>query len=151
MIISYYINYKHAFNYKNELPTAEVCKNSMNPLGPSCSLWAFPEDTPKVKMSFPLGTSDKNYKTLKNVKILIFKYTYKTAPAGFAKRMQYKYIYIYVYINIYICLYMNTYFIYKYVHTMALIAIESVRFHRFLTWTNVNGISTNSMMPTSFC
>ena len=41
-------------------------------------------------------------------------------------------------------------FIYKYVHTMALIAIESAKFHRFLTWINVNRISTNSMMPTSF-
>ena len=33
---------------------------------------------------------------------------------------------------------------------MALIAIEIAKFHRFLTWINVNSISTNSMMPTSF-
>ena len=42
-----------------------------------------PGGAPRVKMSFPLGTYDKNWGTWKNMEIFIFNYSFKTNEIGY--------------------------------------------------------------------
>ena len=72
------MNYQHTLNYKNELPARDVCKKTNGALGALLFALGLPGGTPRVKMSFPLGTCDKNWNTWKNMEIKESIYSGKT-------------------------------------------------------------------------